>query len=191
MSSSPPRTPKTRQTFTVVIGWVGVVMGVAFAVASLVSDLAWKGVCLGSAVALTSFLVLTRPFVQVRSDALVVSNVVREVTLPWEGISHATSRGSLVIHDNDGGHTTVWAIGSQKATRQENGDSAASFSVRPRTPSELVAPVKSAGALREAINAETVDNPVDVPSGKTVRWMPFQTFAMALALVLLVVGLVL
>ena len=143
----------------------------------------------GAAFAALAFCVMARPSLRFTTDAVIVSNVVREVTLPWEGISHTDSRGSLVIHDNDGGRTTVWAIGSQKArSDRDMQTSGAAGSWRPE-PGSLVELPTSSRALREAINAETVDNPTGTPSGKSVRFLPFPTALMVLAVVCVVVGI--
>ena len=111
-----------RQTFNVVIGWFGVAIGIVLVVSGLMARSPHTMAFVGFALAAASFCVMVRPSIRFGADDVVVSNVVREVTLPWPGISHATSKGSLVIHDNDGHKTTVWAIGSQKARGARNTD---------------------------------------------------------------------
>lgn len=187
--SQPSRAKVTRQTFNVYLGWMGVVIGALLIVAGIFSLSGRALVYFGAAFAALSFCVMARPSIRFTSDAVVVSNVVREVTLPWEGISHAESRGSLVIHDNDGGRTTVWAIGSQKArSNRDMHTGGAMTSWRPQ-PGSLVELPTSSRALREALNAETVDNPTDTPSGKSVRFLPLPTVLMVLAVVCVVAGI--
>ena len=57
-------------------------------------------------------------------------------------------------------------------------------------PGTLTQPPRSAGALREALDAETVDNPTDVASGRRVRWLPLPCALMALALVSVIVAVI-
>ena len=187
--SQPSGVKATRQRFNVYIGWIGVVIGALLAVAGAFSHSGRPMLYFGAAFAALSFCVMARPSLRFTTDAVIVSNVVREVTLPWEGISHTDSRGSLVIHDNDGGRTTVWAIGSQKArSDRDMQTSGAAGSWRPE-PGSLVELPTSSRALREALNAETVDNPTGTPSGKSVRFLPLPTALMVLALVCVVVGI--
>lgn len=178
MAQQGPR--KTRQRSTAVMGWIGTIGGVLVATA-LTFDTRNHAVALVSlAIAALSWCTLARPYLQVDSDALIVSNVLREVRLPWEGISHAKSRGSLQIIDNDEHKTTVWAIGSQKAGRRFGGDGGGRPSWRP-APGELAELPTSSRAVAEGINAETVDNPTDTPSGRSIRWLPVPCAATAAA----------
>lgn len=193
MSNSPYPTA-IRQTFNVVIGWFGVAIGIVLVVSGLMARSPHTMAFVGFALAAASFCVMVRPSIRFGADDVVVSNVVREVTLPWPGISHATSKGSLVLHDNDGHKTTVWAIGSQKARGARNADDARlgilpTASLRPM-PGTLTQPPRSAGALREALDAETVDNPTDVPTDRRVRWLPLPSALMALALVSVIVAVI-
>lgn len=183
--NQPSTAPRTRQRFSVFLGWLGVIIGVLLAASSRLS---WdhRGLlAFGFAFAVASWAVLARPFLSARADALVLSNVIREVHLPWAGISHATSRGSLIVHDNDGGKHTAWAISSQKATAQR--DDSPTPSLRPM-PGTLREPQTSSRALAEEINAETVDNPTDTPSGRTVRILPVPAGLLALACIGLLIG---
>lgn len=183
-----------RQTFNVAMGWAGVVVGIVLAGGGLMARSPHTMAYVGFALAAASFCVMVRPSIRFDTDAVVVSNVLREVTLPWPGISHSTSRGSLVIHDNDGGRTTVWAIGSQKA-RSERDETEPGVGIMPIAslrpmPGTLTQSPRSAAAMREALDAETVDNPTDVPSGRVVRWLPVPCVLMALALAAIVLAVV-
>lgn len=189
---------RIRQRFTVVLGLIGIVVAVVLFIGSMTARQPGAIPYVSVALGCLSYCVLARPWLSSRADGIVVSNVVREVTLPWEGISHATSRGSLVIHDTEGGKTTVWAIGSQKARNQsataggEMEGGAAGIrgrSFRP-DPSTFAASATSAAALREAIDAEVLDNPPG-PSGRQVRWLPVPCLLMGIALVAVVLGIVL
>lgn len=186
---SSPHVQTVRQRFNVAMGFVGVAIGALIMIGTWGGVRQLPGLFFGLAFALLAYLVLARPHLRISSDELIVSNVVREVALPWEGISHASSRGSLVVHDTDGGKTTAWGISNQKAKRASDaGDpSVRGRSLRPG-PGELVAHETSAQALREGINAETVDNPDGVPSHKRVRFLPVPTVGMALAVVCLIAG---
>lgn len=185
--ASDPSNMATRQTFNVAMGWAGVLLGVLLGVSGALAS-GRSLMCFGIAAALLSFCVMVRPYIRFTADAVVVSNVLREVTLPWEGISHATSRGSLVLVDNDNHKTTVWAIGSQKARNVRTSDDDGLRSWRP-VPGSLTEIPTSSRALSEAINAETVDNPVDAPSGRTVRWLALPVVLMGLAGLCAVFGL--
>lgn len=184
--ASAPSTKATRQTFNVVVGWAGVALGVLLLTAGAFSS-GGSLIMFGVALTLLSFCVMVRPSIRFTADAVVVSNVLREVTLPWEGISHARSRGSLTIVDNDEHTTTVWAIGSQKARNDNVRAGVGSRSWRP-TPGSLVEMPTSSRALTEAINAETVDNPTDTPSGRRMRWLPAPCALVTLSVVCLLVG---
>lgn len=184
-----PRTrlDKTRQTFNLVVGWLGVALGFLLAVAMFTGGQGHAAAWFALAFAAASFCVMVRPFIAFTADEVVISNVVREVRLPWSGISHASSRGSLVVHDTEGGRTTVWAIGSQKA-RAERGTSQQPRSWRP-APGSLAELPTSSRALREALDAETIDNPDGVPSGRRVSWLGLPCALTAGAAVCVVLGL--
>lgn len=184
--ASDSSTKATRQAFNVVVGWVGVVLGILLATAASFSS-GRSLLMVAVALALLSYCVMVRPSIRLTSDAVVVSNVLREVTLPWEGISHARSRGSLTIVDNDEHVTTVWAIGSQKARNDSARAAEGPRSWRP-VPGSLVEAPTSSRALTEAINAETVDNPAETPSGRRVRWLPVPCALVALSVVCLLTG---
>lgn len=180
-----------RQPFNVTIGWVGVALGALLVGSGFVSSGGRSMGFFGLALAAVSWCVMVRPSIRFGPEHVEVRNVIRDVVLPWEGISHAKSRGSLVIHDNDGGRTTVWAIGSQKASRRHAGEGEDGFptrSFRPM-PGTLAQSPRSSGALAEALNAESVDNPVDVPAGREVRWAVVPAVLMALACVCVVLGI--
>lgn len=192
MSSSGHR--KTRQRSNVIFGWIGVALGAVLMIGGVRGGSVTPMSFFGAVLAILGYLVMVQPFLQSRGESLIVHNILREVTLPWGGISHASSRGSLTLHDNDGGKTTVWAIGSQKGRvtpAAEGSKRRATLGIsRPGSSDELLAGPTSAAALREVINAETVDNP-EGPSGKSVRWLPRNCGLLALAVVLLAIGIVL
>lgn len=173
---------KVRQRFTVALGWAGVAVGIAMMCG------AWGGhdrlnlAASGFALAVASYTTMARPFLAVEANGLRVSNVLRESLIGWDGIHHTTSRGSLVIHTNDGRKTTVWAISSQRAGMRTRHDDDPRGRLRPASPEDLVAPTTSALALKEAINAETVDNPEDSPTNVVTRWLPVPCVLLAVAL---------
>lgn len=184
----PPKDTKTRQGVTVATGWAGVVVGLILLFASLRLHSAGFMPYAGAAIACSSYCVLARPFISSGDHGIVISNVVREVSLPWEGVSHATSRGSLIVHDTEGHKVTVWAVGSRKAggprstfVSRDDDDSADGSSPT------FTLPTDSPQAMREAINAETVDNP-DGPSHRVVRWLPLPCALITIAVAALVVG---
>lgn len=179
-----------RQSFNVAIGWLGVAIGVLLVGGGLASSGGRSMGFFGVALAVVSWCVMVRPSIRFDVDHVEVRNVIRDVILPWEGISHAKSRGSLVIHDNDGVRTTVWAIGSQKASRRHDGEDEGGYptvSFRPM-PGTLAQAPRSSGALAEALNAEAVDNPVDVPARREVHWALGPAVLMAVACVCVVLG---
>lgn len=183
------RRKKTRQPFNVIMGALGIVLTIAIAVGTYPDS--WPGGLFFAAVlGIVSYLFMLRPHLRVQEDKLIVSNVVREVHLPWESISHATSRGSLTIHDIAGHKTTAWAIGAQKAkvTRDADQDPTDRSGFRPTSSNDLRAPATSAGALKEAINAECIDNEPG-ESQRTVRWLPVETALAVLAVFALVAGI--
>lgn len=191
MSKHPrrPKDDKQRQGLTVVTGWAGVFVGLVLFFTTLRSDTARFMPYLGVAIACSAYCVLVRPSISSNRHEIIVSNVLREVTLPWDGISHATSRGSLVIHDTEGHKTTVWGVGSRKArVERQVTTNRAGAALADTTPVPLSLPADSPQAMRESINAETIDNP-DGPSGRVVRWLPLPCVLMTIAVVAVVVGL--
>ena len=183
--AKPTSQPTTiRQGSNIAFGVLGMLLGLALMIGGAASVSRDTLVPLGILLAAFSYLVMFRPFLAVTSEGLTVSNVIRESLLPWDGIHHATSRGSLVIHDNDGHKTTVWAISSQRAVVDRSNSASGQDPrgrVRPQSADDLVAGHKSALALKEAINAETVDNPTDTPAGRVTRWLPIPCVVAAVA----------
>lgn len=179
---------KVRQRSSTAVGWIGVFVGLALMIAGL-----WGSFGIGATgllVAVFAYCVMVRPFIAFTQDGVVISNVIREVRLPWAGISHALSRGSLTVIDNQGKKTTSWAISAQMPRGGAEVGSLGAQSLRP-TPDSLVAPPKSAAALRELLNAETVDNPADVPSRRSVRWLPLPCCLLVVAVIALCVAIAL
>lgn len=174
----------TRQTFNLVIGCFGVAIGAVMIVTGLVGRNGTSLALWGVVVAAVAFCVLVRPSIRFGSNEVTISNVLREVRIPWSGISHATSRGSLTVHDVAGAKTTVWAIGSQKP-RAQHGDDVGMVNPmnwRP-DPGSLTVSSTSAQALREGIDAVAIDNPPAKSSGRTVRWLPIPCALMLAAVV--------
>lgn len=99
-----------------VIGWTmvaGAVVLTALTVVDVVTGsrggLAWP-VALVVAVAAAAWALFLRPHVELRTDGVVLANVVTDTTVPFAVVEEVTSRWALELHDVDGRRFSSWAV---------------------------------------------------------------------------------
>lgn len=99
-----------------VTGWI-MVAGAALLVLLTIVDmvagthrgLAWPAALVVGAAGLGWALFL-RPHVELRSDGLVLANIVTDTTIPFDAIEEITDRWALEVHGRDGRRFSSWAV---------------------------------------------------------------------------------
>lgn len=99
-----------------VIGWTmvaGAVVLTALTVLDMVSGshrgLAWPA-ALVVAVAALAWALFLRPHVELRTDGVVLANVVTDTTVPFAVVEEVTDRWALELHDTEGRRFSSWAV---------------------------------------------------------------------------------
>lgn len=99
-----------------VIGWT-MVAGAAVLTALTVADmvtgshrgLAWPA-ALVVGVAAAAWALFLRPHVELRTDGVVLANIVTDTTMPFAVVEEVTDRWALELHDLDGRRYSSWAV---------------------------------------------------------------------------------
>ncbi|WP_022920380.1 hypothetical protein [Ornithinimicrobium pekingense] len=99
-----------------VIGWT-MVAGAAVLTALTAVDLAsgaggglaWP-VALVVAVAAAAWALFLRPHVELRTDGVVLANIVTDTTVPFAAVEEVTDRWALEVHDVEGRRFSSWAV---------------------------------------------------------------------------------
>jgi hypothetical protein len=76
--------------------------------------LAWPA-ALVVAVATTGWALFLRPHVELRTDGVVLANIVTDTTVPFAVVEDVTDRWALELHDVDGRRYTSWAVPVRRA----------------------------------------------------------------------------
>lgn len=99
-----------------VIGWTMVAGAgalVGLTVADLVTGahrgLAWP-IALVVAVAAAAWALFLRPHVELRTDGVVLANIVTDTTVPFAVVEEVTDRWALELHDTGGRRYSSWAV---------------------------------------------------------------------------------
>lgn len=99
-----------------VIGWTmvaGAVVLTGLTVLDMVSGshrgLAWP-VALVVAVAAAAWALFLRPHVELRTDGVVLANIVTDTTVPFAVVEEVTDRWALELHDTEGRRFSSWAV---------------------------------------------------------------------------------
>lgn len=126
----PPRTSGTiEHTFrtlpSLILGWIMLAAGLVIAVTFLVSvggsdAVTPVAVCL--AVSAGAWVTMVRPCVLLKSDGLVLRNLVTDVDVPFGHLASVGSKWALEVVDTGGGQHSSWAIPARKGLRSQMKD---------------------------------------------------------------------
>lgn len=119
-ASSSPLTGDRLQVYRTVparvIGWTmvgGAVVLSGLTVLDMVrgshAGLAWPA-ALVVAVAAVAWALFLRPHVELRTDGVVLANIVTDTAVPFAVVSEVTDRWSLELHDTAGRRFSSWAV---------------------------------------------------------------------------------
>lgn len=99
-----------------VIGWTmvaGAGVLIALTVADIVTGahrgLAWPAALVGS-VAAAAWALFLRPHVELRTDGVVLANIVTDTAVPFAVVEEVTDRWALELHDVHGRRYSSWAV---------------------------------------------------------------------------------
>src|SRR5690606_21868207 len=117
--SSPPTGERVRVYRTVparVIGWTMVAGAAVLSVLTVVDmvtgshrGLTWPA-ALVVAVAAAAWALFLRPHVELRTDGMVLANIVTDTTVPFAVVEEVTGRWALELHVAGGRRYSSWAI---------------------------------------------------------------------------------
>jgi hypothetical protein len=99
-----------------VIGWTmvgGAAVLTVLTVLDMVSGahrgLAWPS-ALVTAVAAAAWALFLRPHVELRTDGVVLANIVTDTTVPFAAVEKVTDRWAVELHDTQGRRYSSWAV---------------------------------------------------------------------------------
>ncbi len=203
MSSSPPAPEALRtlrQRGSMALGIVATVLCLGFVVAALLSggvSLVFLGVMLlGAAV---GWVLFTRPSVVLTIEGVHLNNPLRRTTVPWSRVQDVSARWNLEVYANDRAYP-AWAIASHIERPHGAGllgmgalGRRADLEAGPPPPKGTT--VGSAARLIEDAKEEwselaAAGRPEALSGGTVTRsWQPLDIAALAVPVVLVVVGI--
>lgn len=99
-----------------IVGWTMVAVAGVFAALTVMDllsgahrGLAWPA-ALVVALAGLAWVLFLRPHVQLRTDGVVLANLVRDVRVPFAAVEEVTDRWALELHDRAGRTHSAWAV---------------------------------------------------------------------------------
>lgn len=99
-----------------VVGWAMVAVAGVFAALTVMDlfsgahrGLAWP-VAMVVALAGLAWVLFLRPHVQLRTDGVVLANLLSDVRVPFAAVEKVTDRWALELHDHEGRRHSAWAV---------------------------------------------------------------------------------